>query len=98
MTSVSGDGSIGPKPHPPLPYRHHVAAALQILQNSHGTDGDVTKLSKTSKPVLWHLCFQFGLRRAGTVIMLSRTLLQWVSSDFRGGDFIEDLIVILIVE
>jgi hypothetical protein len=99
MTSISGDdGSIGPKPHPPLPYRHHVAAALRILHKGHGTDADIAKLSRTSKPVLWHLCFQFRLRRAGTAVMLSRTLLQWVSSDFRGDGFFEYLIMVCIVE
>jgi len=74
-SACCGDGHCAPgfQP-PPQPSNLELITGLQRLQ--HGPVKKNTALLK--RPVLWHLCQEFDLRRAGTSTMLSCTLNNWV--------------------
>jgi len=80
-TAPSGDGHHSPlmKP-PPKPTTEEMLGGARKLLKGKLDDAHATSLSKCKKPVLWYLCFEFNLRRAGTAIMLARTLVNWASS------------------
>lgn len=75
--SISGDGQLWYKRDaPPCPIRSNATAwqeKLKILQT-----GSEDKLRAQRYPVLWHLCHDLDLRRAGSKRMLARNLLSWV--------------------
>lgn len=69
-----GDASSHPaKKPPPFPSRPEWEQGYDALY--HGKDSE---LLKCKKAVLWHLCHQRDLRRAGTVKQLAKVLLKWV--------------------
>ncbi|KAI0323532.1 hypothetical protein GY45DRAFT_1264415 [Cubamyces sp. BRFM 1775] len=59
---------------PPLPDKEDMATGLRALLY-----GTKSELSKVGKGVLYHLCVERGLRRAGTVSQLVKNLVAWVS-------------------
>lgn len=75
----AGDGTNSPtaKPPPRPPAKELLKGLEAILRNP---TRDIESLSrKCSKSVLWYLCLEFDLRRAGTSVMLVRALVDWVS-------------------
>ena len=79
-TAPSGDGHHSPliKP-PPKPSTEEMLGGARKLLKGKLDDAHATSLSKCKKHVLWYLCFEFNLRRAGTSTMLARTLVNWAS-------------------
>ena len=78
-----GDGHCAPDFTPPEPPSdEQVIASLKALQRTQECNSEeaLGLLRKLKANVLWHLCRQFNLRRAGSSLILSRTLLDWVAS------------------
>ncbi|KAI0324440.1 hypothetical protein GY45DRAFT_1262843 [Cubamyces sp. BRFM 1775] len=70
-----GDATAHPtKPPPPRPSPQTMDWGTHVLYYK-----SRSALSKCPKAVLWHLCEERDLRRAGTVKMLARELDKWVS-------------------
>jgi hypothetical protein len=70
-----GDGTTNPKgSSPPLPSFEAMQAGQAALNS-----GSRSKLVACTRPVLWYLCEERGLRRAGTKQQLTGYLLEWVS-------------------
>ncbi|KAI5992857.1 hypothetical protein EDC04DRAFT_2910994 [Pisolithus marmoratus] len=81
VDAVSGDGHYAPGFQPPdRPSNDTLIDALEHLQAANGSSSSSAaeqKLTLLGRQVLWYLCELFDLRRAGSPIMLSRTLLAW---------------------
>lgn len=79
-TAPSGDGHCSPlmKPPPKPPTEEIIMGARKLLSGKLD-ESHVNSISRCKKPVLWHLCFEFNLRRVGSAIMLAQTLVNWVS-------------------
>ena len=76
-----GDGHCAPDFTPPEPPSdEQVIASLKALQRTqeYNSEEALGLLRKLKANVLWHLCRLFNLRRAGSSLILSRTLLDWV--------------------
>ena len=70
-----GDGTTNPKGSvPPTPSLEAMQAGQDALNS-----GFHSKLMACSRPVLWYLCEERGLRRAGTKRQLTGYLVEWVS-------------------
>ncbi|KAI9062655.1 hypothetical protein FKP32DRAFT_1612426 [Trametes sanguinea] len=67
-----GDATSSPKKHPKVPSAKDMAKGLSVLYH-----GSLAQLQKCRKAVLWYLCLERDLRRAGTVKQLSRILDDW---------------------
>jgi len=80
-TASAGDGNNSPTVKPPLkPSSTELRKGLKALLKERSSDRPVEIVSRScARPVLWHLCHEFNLRRAGTSVMLARALLEWVS-------------------
>jgi len=80
----TGDGTHSPTVKPPRrPSSAELLKGIKTLLSKPPLNANADSLSqRCSKPVLWHLCHKFDLRRAGTSVMLTRTLLSWVSWHF----------------
>ncbi|KIK12842.1 hypothetical protein PISMIDRAFT_18445 [Pisolithus microcarpus 441] len=76
----AGDGTNSPtETPPPKPSAMELLKGLNaILQKSSGGACIESLSKKCRRPVLWHLCHAFDLRRAGTSVMLTRALLDWL--------------------
>ena len=78
-----GDGQCAPDFTPPeLHSNEQVIASLNTLQRTRECNSEeaLGLLQKLKANVLWHLCRQFNLRHAGSSLILSRTILDWVVS------------------
>lgn len=77
-TSASGDGRLWFRKDPPsCPQKANPTAwknKTEVLRT-----GSVDELKSQPYPVLWHLCHDLDLRRAGSKKMLVRNLVIWVS-------------------
>jgi hypothetical protein len=74
-----GDGLTSPTTKPPhKPDQQSLLAGVQTLKAGQLNDQHSQILSRLKRPVLWHLCKEFDLRRAGTRIMMARELISWV--------------------
>lgn len=73
-----GDGTSSPKGSvPPLPSDEDMVDAQEALvQERWGY------LRSLNRPILWHLCEERDIRRAGTKRQLVASLMTWVSGDF----------------
>ncbi|KAH7905904.1 hypothetical protein BJ138DRAFT_1017056 [Hygrophoropsis aurantiaca] len=75
------DGLTSPTTAPPRePSNDDLIKGLKRLQKTSDDESRAKSLSSLGRPVLWHLCKEFELRRAGTNLMLARGLIHWVSS------------------
>lgn len=75
LDAPDGDGISHPRRDGPvLPDDSKMRMARQYLL--HGTEQELR--THTTKSILWHLCAERGLRRAGTVKKLMRELMIWV--------------------
>ncbi|KAH7908184.1 hypothetical protein BJ138DRAFT_1013317, partial [Hygrophoropsis aurantiaca] len=82
----SGEGYHAPVPPPARPSADALAAGLRQLKKTNLTDDtSAPSFSGVKKPVLWHICQEFDLRRAGTTSMLTRELLRWGLADQSGN-------------
>ena len=71
-----GDGYCVPGFQPPSrPSNAELAKGLQWLQQV----SQEKNTASLKRPVLWSLCQEFDLRRAGSNAILSQTLINWVS-------------------
>ncbi|KAI6011716.1 hypothetical protein BKA83DRAFT_4501948 [Pisolithus microcarpus] len=79
-TAPAGDGTNSPtETPPPRPSTMELLNGLNVLLQKSTGDACIESLSKKChRPVLWHLCHAFDLRRAGTSVMLTRALLDWL--------------------
>lgn len=69
-----GDATSHPtKKPPPFPPQSEWERGNDVLYHSKDSE-----LLKCKKAVLWHLCHQRDLRRAGTVKQLAKVLINWV--------------------
>lgn len=76
MDLEDGDAATHPtKKPPPRPSAGELQLGGRALLY-----GTATELGKCSKAVLWYLCEERGLRRAGTKNQLLKTLKHWVST------------------
>ncbi|OSC96548.1 hypothetical protein PYCCODRAFT_1378951 [Trametes coccinea BRFM310] len=70
------DATTSQKKHPKVPSERDMAKGLSVLYY-----GSLAQLQKCRKAVLWYLCLERDLRRAGTVKQLSRILDEWTSAN-----------------
>ncbi|KIO05132.1 hypothetical protein M404DRAFT_9134 [Pisolithus tinctorius Marx 270] len=84
-----GDGHCVPgfQP-PPQPLNSELITGLRWLQRDSAEKNTVS----LKRPVLWHLCQEFGLRRVGTNTMLSRTLDNWYDRSTEAKVRVENLL------
>lgn len=74
IDAEDGDAYSNPKKAPPpRPSAEEMSTGSSVLYS-----GSFSELSKCRKGVLWHLCQERDLRRAGTVKMLAKELDKWV--------------------
>jgi hypothetical protein len=74
-----GDGNTSPTTKPPIkPDQRSLLTGIETLKTGKSDDHHAQTLSRLKRPILWHLCKQFDLRRAGTRIMMARELISWV--------------------
>ena len=77
---AGGDGELRPKTLSPRPN----AMVISSLLNTIRQENDMSKLLETlckksiSRPALWYICFDYGLRRDGDQYKLARRIVKWV--------------------
>lgn len=75
---ASGEGHHAPLPRPPRPSDSALASGLCVLIKGNMDKAHEQALLRCQKPVLYHLCHEFGLRRAQTALLMARELIQFV--------------------
>ncbi|KAH9849302.1 hypothetical protein BC628DRAFT_1300549, partial [Trametes gibbosa] len=74
VDAEDGDAAANPQKPPPLrPSSQAMEKGLSVLYS-----GSFNELLRCPKGVLWHLCEERDLRRAGTVKVLAKELDKWV--------------------
>lgn len=78
-TAICSDGKLIPKERPKRPAAKDMVTAVEALSSALEKD-TANPLTDLNKLVLFHLCFDNDLRRAGTKAQLATELMNWVSS------------------
>jgi hypothetical protein len=75
---ASGEGYHALLPRPPRPSDSALASGLCVLIQGNMDKAHEQALLRCQKPVLFHLCQEFGLRRAQTALLMAKELIQFV--------------------
>ena len=78
-----GDGSLlHPKKPVPRPSDATLRQWLQLIQENPRNLFERLSAETTTRSVLWHICFDNGLRHAGSKRALAKGIVEWVRTDF----------------
>ncbi|KAA1479836.1 hypothetical protein DENSPDRAFT_789601 [Dentipellis sp. KUC8613] len=82
MQTAGGDGTALRKEKvPPRPSHHVIVACIELIRENADNLYNVLSSDRFKVPVLWHICNDNNLRRAGAKKQLARTIVEWVNMD-----------------
>jgi len=78
-SAACSDGYVLPMGRPRRPHKDAMTEGLHKLKKAL-KERKVDVIISLEKPVIFYLCFDHDIRRAGTKLMMARNLMDWVSS------------------